>query len=331
MSAGTGKATAIAHPNIAFVKYWGNTDPTLNLPANPSISMNLDGLNTTTTVAFLDGLRDDEVIIDDAPASAGALQRVSAHLDRVRAQAGTEMRARVISRSNFATGTGLASSASAFAALSLAATAALGLALAEEPLSALARLGSGSACRSVPAGFVEWRMGHSHETSTARSIAPPDHWALCDCIAIVSTAHKAVGSAEGKARAPSSPLYRARVAGVATRAETCKAAILARDLPGLGQVMETESVMMHAITMTSRPPIYDWTPDTLRVVHAVLDWRVQGLPAYHTEDAGPNVHCLCEEADAAGITRRLEALPGVHHVRVARPGQGARLIPDDLF
>jgi diphosphomevalonate decarboxylase len=331
MSAGTIEATAIAHPNIAFVKYWGNTDPTLNLPANPSISMNLDSLNTTTTVAFLAELEDDDVIIDDTPASSAALQRVSEHLGRVRAQAGTELRARVISRSNFAAGTGLASSASAFAALSLAATAALGLALAEEPLSSLARLGSGSACRSIPAGFVEWTAGESHETSIARSIAPPDHWALRDCIAIISSTHKAVGSTEGKARAPSSPLYQPRIEGAAARAEACKSAILERDLQTLGEIAEAESVMMHAITMTSRPPIYYWTPDTLRVVRAAVDWRAQGLLVYHTEDAGPNVHCLCEEADAAEVTRRLEALPGVHHVCVARPGWSARLISDHLF
>jgi diphosphomevalonate decarboxylase len=323
------KATAVASPNIAFVKYWGDADPALHLPANPSISMNMDGLSTVTTVAFLAGQETDEAIINDAPASGTALRRVIAHLDRVRALAGTELRAQVVSHSNFPTGAGLASSAAAFAALTLAATAALGLALSPDALSVLARLGSGSACRSIPPGFVEWTPGESHETSFAHSIAPPQHWPLCDCIAIVSTTHKTVGSAAGHARAPSSPLHRARVAGAAARVAACRAAILARDLPALGRIVETDTVMMHAVTMTSRPPVYYWTPATLRIIRAIVAWRAAGLPAYYTVDAGPNVHCLCEQANATKLVRRLEPLPGVQQVQVTRPGAGARLVTPD--
>jgi diphosphomevalonate decarboxylase len=326
----TAIATAVANPNIAFIKYWGDADPVLHLPATPSISMNLDSLSTITTVVFLAVQEVDELVINDTPASNKALRRVTAHLDRVRALAGTELRARVVSRSNFPTGAGLASSASAFAALTLAATAALGLTLAEDKLSTLARLGSGSACRSIPTGFVEWACGESHETSFARSIASPEHWSLCDCIAIVSAAHKAVASTEGHAGAPSSPLHRARLEGAPARVAACKAAILARDLPALGKGMETDAVMMHAITMTSRPPIYYWTPATLRIIRAVVAWRAERLPVYYTVDAGPNVHCLCEEADAAKVTRRLRALPGVHQVRVAHPGKNARLVSEHL-
>lgn len=329
------KASAIANSNIAFVKYWGDTDSALHLPANPSISMNLGGLETITTVVFLAKQELDEVMIDGAPAADAALHRVTAHLDQVRALAGTEMRARVVSRNNFPAGAGLASSASAFAALTLAATAALGLTLTQDELSALARLGSGSACRSIPTGFVEWVAGDSHEASRARSVAPPDHWPLCDCVAIVSTTHKAVSSAEGHARALSSPFHRSRVKGAAARVAACRAAILRRDLPALGQAMEIDTVMMHAVAMTSRPPIYYWAPVTLRVIRAVLAWRAEGLPVYYTVDAGPNVHCLCETlqykgkrsgaVDAAEVARRLEALPGVQQVRTAYPGEGARL------
>ena len=133
------KATAVANPNIAFVKYWGNADPVLHLPANPSISMNLDSLSTVTTVVFLAEQEADEAIINDAPAGDTTLRRVTAHLDQVRALAGTGLRARVVSRSNFPAGAGLASSASAFAALTLAATAALRLTLTEEALSTLGK------------------------------------------------------------------------------------------------------------------------------------------------------------------------------------------------
>ncbi len=148
------KATAVAHPNIAFVKYWGRIDDNLNLPANPSLSMNLAALRTVTTVEFRPELRSDQVVVDGSPASDPTGRRVTAHLDRVRAMSGIESRAQVASRNDFPAGTGLASSASAFAALSAAAARAAGLSLDEGALSRLARLGSGSACRSVPAGSL---------------------------------------------------------------------------------------------------------------------------------------------------------------------------------
>jgi diphosphomevalonate decarboxylase len=325
------KATAVAHANIAFVKYWGHAEATLRLPANSNVSVNLDGLNTMTTVAFDEAYQKDSVEINNQSADGATLRRVSAHLDHIRALAHTSIRARVVSRSNFATGAGLASSAAAFAALTLAATSALGLNLPERALSALARLGSGSASRSIPTGFVEWVAGGSHERSFARSIAPPEHWPLCDCIAIVDAGHKKVGSSEGHARAATSPLHQARVVDVTSRLESCKSAILSRDLATLGEIMEADAVMMHAVAMTSRPPVYYWTPSTLRIMRAVVEWRSQGLPVYYTIDAGPNVHCLCEHTDAERVRHRLERLEGVQRVRVACPGEGARLVSTHLF
>jgi diphosphomevalonate decarboxylase len=176
-----GKATAVANPNIAFVKYWGKSDEFYQLPANPSLSMNLAALTTVTTVEFRSGLPADLVTIDGQPAVGRSFARVGAHLDRVRALAGIEDKARVASRNDFPAGTGLASSASAFAALSLAASRAAGLALDEVGLSRLARRGSGSACRSVPAGFSLWE-GNTDETSFARQVAPPDYWDLQDIV-----------------------------------------------------------------------------------------------------------------------------------------------------
>jgi diphosphomevalonate decarboxylase len=111
------KATAIAHPNIAFIKYWGRTDEALNLPANPSLSMNLAGLTTVTTIEFTSALARDRVIIDGQPATDQALARVVTHLDRVREMACVRTFARVESENNFPMGAGIASSASAFAAL----------------------------------------------------------------------------------------------------------------------------------------------------------------------------------------------------------------------
>ncbi len=114
------QATALAHPNIALVKYWGNADAALRLPANSSLSMNMGGLTTVTTVTLDPTLSADQVILDGRPLGGEARARVVAHLDRVRALAGRSERARVVSRNDFPAGAGLASSASGFAALTLA-------------------------------------------------------------------------------------------------------------------------------------------------------------------------------------------------------------------
>src|SRR5574341_632770 len=124
-------ATARAHPNIAFIKYWGNHDEILRLPANGSISMNLRGLETITTVAFSDAQEHDDLIVNGESQSGAALDRVTRHLDQLRKLAKTNGKARVLSVNNFPTGAGVASSASAFAALTLAGASALGLQIEE--------------------------------------------------------------------------------------------------------------------------------------------------------------------------------------------------------
>src|SRR5574342_110791 len=187
-------ATAQANPNLAFIKYWGNRDNVLRLPMNGSISMNLDGLSTRTTVSFQPSLPFDELIINGHEVTGSGLDRVSYILDIVRGMANIHERAEVMSENNFPSGTGIASSASAFAALALAGSKAAGLNLSERELSRLARRGSGSAARSIPGGFVEWQAGTGDEDSFAFSIAPAEHWALVDCIAVVSAAHKKTGS-----------------------------------------------------------------------------------------------------------------------------------------
>lgn len=325
-----GKATAVANPNIAFIKYWGKVNEDLTLPANPSLSMNLAALTTVTTVEFRSSLRADTIAIDDQPAAGQALERVVEHLDRVRAMAGSKDRARVASRNDFPVGTGLASSASAFAALTLAATRAAGLALDEVALSCLARLGSGSACRSVPAGFSLWE-GDSDATSYARQLAPPEHWELTDAVAIVSQQHKAVGSYDGHGLAPSSPLHKARVAAVPELLATIRLGLQERDLATLGPATEADALAMHGVMMTSRHSLLYWLPATVAVLNAVRAWRNEGLAVYFTLDAGPNVHCLCEAGSAAEVERRLRNLDDVLDVLVSGPGGGARLVDYYLF
>jgi len=318
--------TAIAHPNIALIKYWGNRDNALRLPANSSLSMNLAALATTTTVEFHPDLNADGVTIDDAEATASARERVIKHLDRVRALASINTKASVISRNNFPAGTGLASSASAFAALTVAACAAAGLQLSTDALSRLARRASGSACRSVPGGYVLWDSCNVDDCSYGRTIAPPDHWDLHDVIAIVESAHKATGSTEGHAIAGTSPLQAARVASTPGRLERCRAAILARDFPALADVIEQDALAMHAVMMTSVPSLLYWRPATLAVMQAVRAWRTDGLAVAFTIDAGPNVHCICPAESSAQVERLVRAIPGVERVLVSAVGGGSHVV-----
>ncbi len=320
-------ATAIANANIALIKYWGNRDEKLRLPANPSLSMNLAGLGTETTVEFNDGWDHDELFIGGEPQSGPARERVVAQLDVVRARAGLALRARVSSRNNFPSGTGIASSASAFAALTLAAAEAAGLKLSEPELSALARLGSGSAARSIPGGFVEWVMGEDGQpdTSCAYTIAPPEHWDLTDVIAVVSQNQKSVGSTSGHALARTSPLQAARVATASDRLASCREALLGKDFPRLADIVEADSNLMHAVMITSSPPLLYWEPITIAIMKSVRRWRSEGLPVCFTIDAGPNVHCLCPADVAPEVHRRLHDNLDVKRVLVAGPGGPACL------
>jgi diphosphomevalonate decarboxylase len=320
-------ATAIAHPNIAFIKYWGNRDDVLRLPANGSISMNLAGLETRTVVEFDPQRGEDEFTLQGVVQTGPTAERVSDHLNLLRNIAGVSWKAWIVSENNFPIGAGIASSASAFAALTVAAAAALGLKLAERELSILARRGSGSASRSVPEGFVEWFVANRDEDSFAVSIAPPSHWPLIDLIAIVNAGPKKVGSAEGNVLARTSPLQAARVADAPRRLDLCRRAILEKDFAALAEIVEEDTHLMHAVMMTSRPSLTYWEPETLELMRLIPEWRASGLSVAYTVDAGPNVHCLCLAESAEEVERRLRELPSVRQILRARPGPGARVIP----
>lgn len=227
-------------------------------------------------------------------------------------------------------GAGIASSASAFAALTVAGCAAAGLALDERALSILARLGSGSASRSIPAGFVIWHAAARSADSFAEQIAPPDHWDLRDLIAVVQTEHKQIDSTRGNALVQTSPFAAARLNEAVRALPIIRQAILARDFTTLGEETEQEAIRMHAVAMTSRPGILYWSPATVAIMQAVREWRAAGLAAYITIDAGANVHVLCEGSAAPAVEQRLSALPGVQRVLHTRPGRGTWLHDDHL-
>lgn len=323
----TKQATARAHPNIAFIKYWGNQNENLRLPVNSSLSMNLDGLFTETTVIWNPSLKKDTLILNNVEQTGEPLQRVSKHLSSLRERVDNlQGYAEVISHNNFPMGVGIASSASSFAALTLAAVSAGGQALPEKTISTLARLGSGSASRSIPTGFVEWFAGSTHDTSYAESIAEPDYWDLVDVIAVVSETHKKVGSTEGHQSANTSDLQLARVTNADKRLSDCKQALLNRDFSAFANVVEEDSNLMHSVMMTSRPPLFYWQPTSIAIMQAIPAWRRDGLQVCYTLDAGPNVHCICNRIDAQEVSSRLRAISGVLDIKSAGAGRGAYLL-----
>ncbi|MGH7898188.1 MAG: diphosphomevalonate decarboxylase, partial [Candidatus Binatia bacterium] len=254
------------------MKYWGKADPVTNHPAGASISVTLQGLSTAARVSFEDGLRSDRV--DGLPAAPA--RRVVEFLASFRARFGIDRPARAAVASNFPVAAGLASSASTFAALAKAAVSAAGLDVTNAELASVARLGSGSACRSVFGGFVEWLPAETG--SAVAPLAPENHWPLAIVVAVTSESPKAVGSREGMTRtAATSPYYRAWLDSGAVDFAAARGAILARDLSSLGPVVERNCLRMHAAAMAADPPLLYWEPATVAVMRRVSDLRAGGL------------------------------------------------------
>jgi len=322
------QATAAATSNIALVKYWGKRDVALNLPATGSISVTLDRLTSRTTVRF-DAALDGDVFRFDGEAAPAMGRRVSGFLDLVRGLADTDLCARVETSNDFPTGAGLASSASGFAALALACDEALGMNLSSDQLSALARRGSGSAARSLIGGFAEMRPGVAADGRDAYAVelAPPTHVAMQVLVAITTTAGKSVGSTEGMRRTEeTSPFYAPWLDATRADLDCMRAAITDADLERIGELAESNALRMHAVMLGARPPLLYWTAATVRVMRAVQAMRGEGLAAWFTIDAGPQVKVLCAPSEAEDIEARLRGLEGVHDVVAAAPGEGPRVL-----
>src|SRR3990167_7516930 len=294
------KATAIAPSNIAFIKYWGRKDEILRLPENGSISMNLSNLTTTTTVEFDKKYKEDKIIINNQEEENSG-SRAIRHLDRVRSLAKINLKAKVVTNNNFPTGTGLSSSASGFAALTVAGSAAVGLKLSEKELSILARQGSGSACRSIPDGFVEWLDGNTDETSYGVSVFPPDHFDIADVVIVVSTDKKFLATSEGQKSARTSPFFEKRLDLINDKINRVKKAIEDKNFSEFGDLIEKEALEFHSILFTSDPPLFYWTPETVKIMKFVQKLRHEGLECYFTINTGQDVHVICKKEDAEKV------------------------------
>jgi diphosphomevalonate decarboxylase len=315
-----------AHSNIALAKYWGKRDTQQNLPDVPSLSLTLDALSTHTSVRFDRAAAADEVILNGAPAAAATLAKVSALLERVRVRANLRQYARVVSSNDFPTASGLASSASGFAALALAALSAAGISAPAAEVSALARASSVSAARSVFGGFVSLEAGaHAAEPLEVSAAAAE----LRMVIAVTRSTPKAVGSTEGmlltQRTSPFYPGWRSSAPEIYAR---LRAALVAGDLDVVGEAMERSALAMHASMFAATPGLIYWSPATLAAMERVRELRAGGSFAFFTMDAGPHVKVLTLADQAERVRRELETVPGVQKVMLSASGGGAKIVEE---
>ncbi|MDY6890855.1 MAG: diphosphomevalonate decarboxylase [Pseudomonadota bacterium] len=298
-----------APSNIALCKYWGKRERSLNLPVNASLSVSLDHLGSHTRLSPIDA-KQDEIRFNGRPLPLHAAfsQRVTAFIDLFRRQ--QPLYFRVETRNTIPTAAGLASSASGFAALTLALNDALGLELEPRLLSVLARLGSGSACRSLFDGFVEWRMGRRADGLDSHAVALEARWpGLCVGLVKVDTAQKAVDSRAGMQRTlETAHLYQSWPLQAAADLEKLHRAIAQQDFALLGQTAEQNALSMHATMIASWPPLLYWQPQSVAMMQTVWALRGQGVPLYFTMDAGPNLKLLFERPQRDAVLRHFPEL-----------------------
>ena len=323
------QACAIARPNIALVKYWGKRQTALNLPAAGSLSITLDSIYTRTQVRFDDTLTADQLLLNGQENPA-ALKRIRRFLDYLRQQAGRSLYAEVMTDNNFPTAAGLASSASGFAALALAASQALQQDTDAQKMSILARIGSGSAARSIYGGFVTMHAGQDDQglEDYATPTFAAEHWPLSVVIAVTTTASKTVSSGTGMEQTRlTSPYHAAWIESVAEDIEQARRAIEQKDFMALAEVSEHSCLKMHADMLATRPPLMYWNAVTVACMQTIRALREeQGIPVFFTIDAGPQVKAICLPEVAQQVAQALAEVSGVVNIVHSGLGAGAELL-----
>ncbi len=316
-------STARSTPNIALIKYWGNVNDALRLPANSNLAMTLDAPYVDITVTQADAF------------SVTSHNKIMKEKDTIRLQQTLVLMEQYLSTihyplsfllssvsieidSHIPPSIGLASSAAVFSALAKAIAALVDGDLTDEQISVMARLGSGSAARSIFGGFVALSNQRMNELTNAidacvaKEIAPPEHWPLHDIIIVPDSKEKTVGSTEGHANAWTSPHYRARVEAINNRRQSeCIEAILSKDFEKLQVVAEEDCMDMHHCMQTQNPPLEYLSDDTYRIINDITALRkAEHLPVLYTMDAGPTVHLFCTDESAKRVCEFAHAQEG---------------------
>lgn len=302
-----------ADVNIALCKYWGKRDPKLNLPHNSSLSITLPALGTQTQVTW-----------SPSPSSTG-LQHLTFNGQVLSPEHATFQRTQqfldwfpmahrgqfeVVTDNSVPTAAGLASSASGYAALVLALNQTFGWALPATTLSILARLGSGSATRSLYPGFAVWNKGERLDGLDSYAYPLKESWpGLRIGLVEVDTSQKPIGSTQGmQATTQTCALYQQWPQQAEADLRTLTTAIEARDFATLGRTAEHNALSMHATMIATWPPIVYWQSQTLEAMQTVWALRAQGVAVYFTMDAGPNLKLLYLQKDQACIQNAFKGL-----------------------
>jgi len=301
-------AQAFAPANIALCKYWGKRDTELNLPVTSSLSLSLGDLGTHCDLTFRDN--HDAIVLNGEPLDSDSpfMTRATQYLDLFRKHTGRYYS--IDTRNTIPTAAGFASSASGFASLVMALNTLHGWDLPQSDLSILARLGSGSACRSFWQGLVEWRSGSQPDGMDCYAHPIETCWSeLRIGLLVLEAGKKPIGSREAMQRTvETSALYRAWPGKVATDMRLIKKAIEIKDFDLLGAVAESNALSMHATMMAAQPPVLYWLPESITTMQQVWRCREEGLPVYLTMDAGPNIKLLFLAKDEDEV---LNQFPGL--------------------
>ncbi|MGQ2282915.1 diphosphomevalonate decarboxylase [Apilactobacillus kunkeei] len=318
------KITARAHTNIALVKYWGKENEQLIIPANSSLSLTLDEFYTDTSVIFDESLDSDVVTLND---NAVNDEKITKFMDIIRKNAKINTFARIRSINHVPTSAGLASSASAYAALAAAGSKAAGLNLNERDLSRLARRGSGSATRSIFGGFAAWNKGNDDESSYGYSIQNPVKMDINMIAIILDNQPKKISSRKGmKISIETSPYYESWIKQTTEDFQTIKDAIKENDFTNLGKTAELNAMRMHSLTLSSDPSYLYINSDSLEVINMVKELRENGVECYYTMDAGPNVKIICQSDNINAITDKLSDKFTNDQIKVSGPGEGIKYL-----
>ena len=303
-----GTATQFAPANIALCKYWGKRDRELNLPVASSLSVSLGVLGSRVTLSCRDGGDRVRLNGDVLGADTAFHVRTCAYLDLL--CGATRSPLDVEATNTIPTAAGFASSASGFAALAKAVNALMDWGLDDVALSILARLGSGSACRSLHDGFVCWEAGSRADGMDSYGVPVPVAWREFKLgLVVVESGPKATGSREGMLHTQeTSPLYGGWLDLVTRDMVSVRDAIARRDFGLLGVAAEGNAMAMHATMLASRPSLCYWIPGTVEVLRRLWQARSGGLEIYATMDAGPNVKVLFLEKDEKELRSLFEGV-----------------------
>ena len=282
-----------AHTNIALIKYWGKANAELRLPLMSSLSMTLDAFYTDTTIEKTND--DPAFYLNGKKQDSKQSQRVFSYLAKLQNKFGFHDNLIVKSVNHVPTSAGLASSSSAFAALAAAFCQCYNIQVDKKELSRLARIGSGSACRSIFGGFSVWQKGDSDESSYAYALDEHPQMDLHLLAVELNTKQKKISSTSGMKEAQSSPFFKPWLERNESELKQMITSIKNNDFTALGELAELNANEMHAINLTAQPEFTYFEPDTIRAIKLVEDLRKEGIECYYTIDAGPNIKVICED------------------------------------